>query len=409
MTYPPLKVLLGISGGIAAIKAPEIVRRLRENGHQIRCILTRNAQSFVTPLTLEVLSGHPVLREEYLQANDSGRELHIEMGRWADVLCIAPATCNTLARLALGLADDFLSTTVLVFEGPIVMAPAMSTEMWAKSIVQQHVGNLVERGVRVIGPETGPLATGEIGHGRMTEPADIVAGIEAIYAEADLAGRTVLITAGPTREALDPVRFLSNRSTGKMGFSLAAEAAARGARTLLVAGPVELPTPPGVDRFDVESAVEMETAVHGRAGDADLIIMTAAVSDFRPTRQASEKLKKTKGTPEVLLERNPDILQGLAEVAPRAIRVGFAAETRDLEEEGQRKLAAKDAHFIVANDVSREDIGFGSDENEVVVFSRTQDPIRIARQDKRQVARHLFDLFLEALHARETGFVGSDR
>ena len=404
-----LKVLLGVSGGIAAIKAPEIVRRLRENGHEVRCLLTRNSQSFVAPLPLEVLSGNPVLREEYLQANDSGRELHIEAGRWADVFCVAPATCNTVARLALGLADDFLTTTALVFEGPLVIAPAMSTEMWSKRVVQGHLETLQDRGARQVGPVLGALANGEIGEGRMAEPAEIVAALEEVYCEPDLAGSTVLITAGPTREALDPVRFLSNRSTGKMGFSLAAEAAARGARTVLVAGPVHLPTPPGVERVDVQTALEMESEVEALASQADLVIMTAAVSDFRPGAFSQKKLKKRLGSPELQLEPNPDILAGLVTVAPDALRVGFAAETQDLETEGPRKLKSKGAHFIVANDVSRSDIGFGSEENEVIVFSGNREPLRLPRQSKRQVARRLFDLFVEALREREAGLVTSDQ
>lgn len=403
----PLKVLLGVSGGIAAIKSPEIVRRLRENGHQVRCVMTRNAESFVAPLPLEVLSGNPVLREEYLRANDSGHELHIEAGRWADVFCIAPATCNLLARLALGLADDFLTTTALVFEGTLVIAPAMSTEMWSKQVVQGHIRTLEERGVRRVGPVLGALATGEIGEGRMAEPAEIVAALDEIYREPDLSGKTVLVTAGPTREPLDPVRFLSNRSTGKMGFSLATEAAARGARTILVAGPVELSTPRGVERVDVETALEMERQVKIHAAQANLVIMTAAVSDFRPGSPASAKLKKRQGRPDLALEPNPDILAALAKAAPDALRVGFAAETQDLEIEGPRKLGAKGAHFMVANDVSRSDIGFASDENEVIVFARQGEPLRIPRQSKRDVARQLLNLFVEALNERETGLVTS--
>ena len=406
---PPLKVLLGVSGGIAAIKAPEIVRRLRDNSHDVRCVLTRNAQSFVAPLPLEVLSGNAVLREEYLRANDSGRELHIETGRWADVLCAAPATCSLLARLALGLADDFLTTTALVFEGPVVLAPAMSTEMWSKEVVQGHIDTLQAKGVQIVGPVLGALANGEIGEGRMAEPVEIVAALEEACRKPDLAGKTVLVTAGPTLEPIDPVRFLSNRSTGKMGFSLAAEAAARGARTILVTGPVHLPTPRGVERLNVETALEMASQVEAQARQADLVIMTAAVSDFRPASPAREKLKKEMGSPDIHFEPNPDILAGLASTAPDAIRVGFAAETRGLETEGPRKLQAKGAHFIVANDVSRTDIGFGSDENEVVVFAARGEPHRLPRQSKRAIARQLLNLFVEALNKREAGFVTSDQ
>lgn len=404
-----LKVLLGVSGGIAAIKAPEVVRRLRERGHAVRCAMTRSAGAFVAPLPLEVLSGHPVYREEYLAANDSGEELHLVAARWADVVCIAPATCNTLARLALGLADDFLSTTVLAFGGPLVLAPAMSTEMWSQEVVQQHVRTLRERGVHLVGPVVGPLASGEVGLGRMVEPIEIVAGVEKAMGPGELGGRTVLITAGPTREPIDAVRFLSNRSSGKMGYSLAAEAAARGARTLLVSGPVSLEPPPRVECTFVETAEAMERAVRSVAAEADIVIMTAAVADFRPHPVAVGKLKKRTGVPELRLEPTADILTQLAALAPRALRVGFAAETEDLEAEAQRKLIDKNADFIVANDVSRSDVGFESDENEVLVFSKRAGSVRIGRRSKRQIAAALFDLLAEALRERDASLVSTGR
>jgi phosphopantothenoylcysteine decarboxylase/phosphopantothenate--cysteine ligase len=404
-----MNVLLGVSGGIAAIKAPEIVRRLREGEHQVRCALTANASAFVSPLSLEVLSGAPVMFEEYLEPGNAGRELHIDMGRWADVLCVAPATCNLLARMSLGLADDFLTTTTLVFAGPVVFAPAMSFEMWAKKVVQDHVSSLERRGFTRVGPVTGPLATGEIGEGRMAEPETIVEAVEAALTPRDLVGKTVLVTAGPTREPIDPVRFLSNRSTGKMGFSLAAAAAARGARTILIAGPVNLATPAGVERLDVETALELEARVNELAGEVDLVVMTAAVADFRPRVPAMRKLKKGDGAPEIDLEPNPDILAGLAEKAPRTLRVGFAAETDDLESEGLRKLQTKRAHFVVANDVSRDDIGFAVDQNEVLVFARDRQPVRLPRQSKSLIAHRLLDIFAEALSQREAGSVASER
>ena len=402
-----MKVLLGISGGIAAIKAPEIVRRLREHGHEVRCILTRNARAFVAPLSLEVLTGAPVLGEEYLEPNNDGRELHIDTGRWADVMCLAPATCNLLARLSLGLADDFLTTTALVFDGPVVFAPAMSTEMWSKDVVRQHARTLEERGLERIGPVVGPLATGEVGEGRMAEPEAIVQAIESALLPRDLEGRTILVTAGPTREPIDPVRFLSNHSSGKMGFSLAAAAAARGARTILIAGPVHLPTPAGVERIDIETALELAARVDERVAEADLVIMAAAVADFRPRSPAMSKLKKGDGPPDIDLVPSPDILAGLAEKAPEVLRVGFAAETADLLGEGSRKLEAKQAHFVVANDVARSDIGFAVDDNEVLVFSRGREPIHIPRQSKSLVAHRLLDLFSEALNQREAGTVTS--
>jgi len=250
-----LHVLVGVSGGIAAIKVPDLVRRLREAGHSVRCAMTHSAAAFVTPLTLEVLTEHAVYRQEYLEANHSGEELHVSVARWADVLAVVPATCHTIARLSLGMADDFLATTVLAFSGPLLVAPAMDSVMWEKQVVQDHLQVLRERHVRIVGPVKGALATGESGMGRMVEPLEIVAEIEAAGGAGSLTGTTVLVTAGPTREALDPVRFLSNRSSGRMGFALAEEAAVRGARCLLIAGPVDLPTPRGVERCDVTTAL----------------------------------------------------------------------------------------------------------------------------------------------------------
>lgn len=398
-----LNVLLGVSGGIAAFKAPEIVRSLRGNGHSVRCAMTRSAGAFVTPLTLEVLTEFPVYREEYLQANNSGEELHINAARWADVICVAPATCNTLARLALGLADDFLATTCLAFTGSLLVAPAMTSEMWEKEAIQAHVTTLQGRGVILVGPVVGPLATGETGMGRMAEPDEIVAAIEGTRNRGDLRGRTVLITAGPTHEALDPVRFLSNRSSGKMGFSLAAEAASRGARTLLVSGPVCLPTPHGVERIDVTTAAEMAETVEKLAPEAGIVIMAAAVADFRPESAFESKLKKVSGPPELRLEGTEDILTRLGEIAPNALRVGFAAETEKLESEARRKLEGKNAHWIVANDVSRSDIGFGSEDNEVTVFRRNQPSVTIPLQAKRLVAGRLFDLMQQELEGVEAG------
>ena len=404
MNHRPLRVLLGVSGGIAAYKSAELVRRLRSNGHEVRCALTRGAVSFVTPLTLEVLSGQRVYQEEYLAATGSGEEAHITAAAWAEVLCVAPATTHTIARLALGLGDDFLTTTALAFAGPVVVAPAMHSVMWGQEATQGHVETLRRRGVRFAGPVEGPLASGEVGMGRMAEPEEIVRAIEAAGGGGGpLAGRTVLITAGPTFEPVDPVRFLGNRSSGKMGFALAAEAARRGARVILVAGPVALPTPSGVTRVDVGTAREMERAVHEHAGSADLIppdliIMAAAVADFRPRRAAERKIKKEDGgLPAIELEENPDILAGLRAAAPRAVLVGFAAETNDLERHARAKLARKGADFLVANDVSRTDIAFGSGDNEVTVYRREGEPVFLSRRPKGELAASLLDLFTATL------------
>jgi len=383
------------------VKVPETIRRLRESGHEVRCALTRNASRFVSPLSLEVLSGQSVYQEEYLHPGVDGEEIHLTVGRWADVVCLAPATCNTMTRIALGLADDFLTTTLLVFEGPLVIAPAMSTEMWEKPIVQRHLAALAERGAKIVGPERGRLADGSIGMGRMVEPDLLAAAVGDLGKVRDLESKRVLITAGPTREPLDPVRFLSNRSSGKMGFSLAAEAAARGAETQLVCGPVDLPTPAGVERIEIETAAELQATVERLAPNAHIIVMAAAVSDFRPQVVAPQKLKKGNGVPTLELVANPDILDRLQELAPRALRIGFAAETENLEMEAKRKLQAKGAHFIVANDVSRDGIGFDADANEVTVFSIDQNTKKLSIQPKRQLAGELFDIFAEALGRRD--------
>jgi len=400
-----LRVLLGVTGGIAAYKSAEMVRRLRARGHEVRCALTRGATAFVTPLTLEVLSGHPVWQEEYLTSGstvDPGQEAHITAAAWAQVLCVAPATSHTLARLALGLADDFLTTTALAFDGPLVVAPAMHSSMWAKPAMRQHVEALRRRGAWLAGPVEGPLASGEVGMGRMADPEDVVAAVEAAAGGGPLAGRMVLVTAGPTFEPLDPVRFLGNRSSGRMGFSLAAEAARRGAQVVLISGPVHLAAPPGVERIDVTTALEMEQAVRSRAAEADLVIMTAAVADFRPSHPALSKIKKERGMPVIELELNPDILAGLRSAAPRAVTVGFAAETEELERNSRSKLDRKGVDFLVANDVSRKDIAFDSLANEVTVFRRDGDPVFFPRRPKSELAGVLLDLFTDKLSARAT-------
>ncbi len=399
------KVLLGISGGIAAYKGAYLVRRLRERGIAVRCAPTLAAESFVSPLTLEVLSGERVYGQNYLSRDGGvdGAELHVEAARWADLLCVAPATANTLARLSLGLADDFLSTTALMFEGPVVVAPAMHDAMWCKPQVGAQVEALRSRGAEIVGPVEGALASGERGWGRMAEPEEIVDAVCRTLALPDdgatspvgpLGGKRVVVTAGPTFEAIDPVRFLGNRSSGRMGFALARQAALRGAEVILVAGPVNRAAPDGVQRIDVVSAVEMEAALAETAPSADLIVMAAAVADYRPLRCADRKLKKSGADGLVLeLEQNPDLLAGLATVAPRAVRVGFAAETERLESAARGKLKAKQAHWIVANDVSRPDIGFEAVDNEVVVFGRNDAPVRLAKQSKDELAGRLLELF----------------
>ena len=404
-----MRILVGVCGGIAAYKAAELVRRLRERGHETRCALTAGGAAFLQPLTLEVLSGHPVYGDDYLQARPAGvdttpGEAHIEAARWAEVVVVAPATAHTLAKLALGLGDDFLTTTALAFDGPLLLAPAMHPVMWNRETTRDHVAALRRRGAVVVGPVEGPLASGETGVGRMAEPSEIVAALAATTPSANgsLRGRTVVVTAGPTHEPVDAVRVLANRSSGRMGFELAAAAQQRGARVVLIAGPVALSTPPGVERRDVVTAAEMRTALYAAAPDADLVLMTAAVADFRPRRSVDGKLKRAEMAPgfALELEPNPDLLAGLPAIAPRAVIVGFAAETREVERGATEKLRAKGCDFVVANDVSRTDIGFAADANEVTVLSRSAAPVFLSRRPKSALAGDLLDIFVPATLAR---------
>ncbi len=399
----PARILLGITGGIAAYKSIELLRRLTASGCEVRCALSRSGSAFVTPLSLEVLSGHAVYQQEYLTATGRGEESHLVAAEWADVVCVAPATAHLMARMALALADDFLTTVLLAFTGPVVLAPAMHSHMWHHPAVAAHAETLRRRGVRLVGPVEGPLASGEHGIGRLADPEQIARAVLAAGGAGGgpLHGRRVLISAGPTHEPVDPVRFLGNRSSGKMGFAMAAEAALRGAYTTLVAGPVALPTPPAVERVDVMTALEMRDAVHGLAGDADLIVMTAAVADFRPRDPGQSKLKRAGGVPAIELEENPDILAGLPPLAPDALRVGFAAETEPSVAEAYAKLARKDADFLVWNDVSRSDIGFGAEDNEVTLYRRGGEPEHFGRRSKRRLAASLLDVFGKALQDRE--------
>lgn len=387
------RVLLGISGGIAAYKTPELVRRLRDAGCEVRCALTPHASAFVAPLALEIVAGAPVYGEEYLEAGGDGDEAHIAAAAWADLILVAPATSHTLAALALGLADNFLLTTALAFRGPLLVAPAMHAAMWEQPATQARLAELLARGVELIGPTVGALASGEVAIGRMAEISDLVAAVVARLRPGRLAGTRVLITAGPTFEPIDPVRYLGNRSSGKMGFALAAAAARQGAAVDLVAGPVALPTPAGVARHDVESAREMEAVVGRLAPAADIVVMAAAIADFRPVATAAEKLKKRDGVPDLKLVANPDLLSQLADLAPDALRVGFAAETSAVVAEAERKLASKGAHVLVANDVSLPGIGFASDDNEVTVIRRDAAPLALPRAAKTRLAEQLMELF----------------
>jgi phosphopantothenoylcysteine decarboxylase/phosphopantothenate--cysteine ligase len=370
------RILLGVSGGIAAYKAAHLVRLLTGQGARVQVVMTRAALRFVGLDTFAALTGRPVPSGVFER---SDAVLHVRLAREAEVAVVAPATANLLARLALGLADDLLTSVLLEATCPLVLAPAMHTGMWSNPATAANLRALRERGVVVVGPAEGPLAGGDEGMGRMAEPEEILAAVVRALGPRDLEGRRVLVTAGPTFEPLDPVRFLGNRSSGRMGFAVAEEAARRGAQVTLVSGPVELPAPPGVaEVVRVETAEEMAREILSRYGGADAVVMAAAVSDWRPRRPAPDKLKKEAGPPTVELEPTPDILATLGKRKERQVLVGFAAETGDPVEEARRKLAEKNLDLVVANQVGTPGTGFGSERNRAALLSRsgTDRPLR---------------------------------
>jgi phosphopantothenoylcysteine decarboxylase / phosphopantothenate---cysteine ligase len=359
-------IVLGVSGGIAAYKSAELVRELRQAGARVRVIMTRHAQEFITPLTLQTLSGEPVATDLF----DLGQESqigHIDLADAADVVAVAPATANVVAKIAAGLADDLLSTVLLATRAPIVVAPAMNVHMYENPIVQENLARLAGRGVRVVAPDHGSLACGYEGPGRLPDAAVLREEIAAALAAPDLAGETVLVTAGPTREYLDPVRFLSNRSSGKMGFAIARAARRRGARVVVVSGPTALPEPRGIELVRVETAAEMAASAARAAGDATIVIAAAAVADYRPAERRADKEAKLAGASSLALEATPDVVASLPR-RPELIVVGFAAETQDLVSRARAKLERKRLDLIVANDVSAEDAGFDVDTNRVTLI-----------------------------------------
>ncbi|MGE0580637.1 MAG: bifunctional phosphopantothenoylcysteine decarboxylase/phosphopantothenate--cysteine ligase CoaBC [Steroidobacteraceae bacterium] len=365
------KILLGVTGGIAAYKSPDLVRRLAERGAEVQVVMTAGAAQFVTATTFQAVSGRAVRDSLWDHAAEAAMS-HIELARWADLVLIAPATAHALASLAHGLADDLLGTLCLATEAPIAVAPAMNRVMWANAATQANVAVLRERGVHVLGPGAGEQACGETGDGRMLEPLEL-AGLVGVLLGAPrgpLAGRRVLVTAGPTRERLDPVRFISNRSSGKMGFAIARAAREAGADVLLIAGPVAQPTPAGVRRLDVESADDMLAAVMREIAGADIYISTAAVADYRPARPATQKIKKTESVLDLELERTTDVLAAVAARPDRPYVVGFAAETENVEQNARAKLLRKNLDLIAANEVGDDKV-FDKDENALVVLTRT--------------------------------------
>ena len=398
------RLLLGITGGIAAYKSPDLVRRLRDAGAEVRVVMTRGACEFITPLTLQAVSGNRV-HSSLLDADAEAAMGHIELARWADAIVIAPATADSLARFSVGRADDLLTTLLRASDAPVLVAPAMNQAMWRDEATQQHYKALLGRGYHFVGPAEGAQACGDTGAGRMSEPLEIAEQVAALFKTESLSGQHVVITAGPTRELIDPVRYVSNFSTGKMGFALAQAAVEAGAKVTLIAGPVNLPTPDRVNRIDVISASDMLKAVESVVPSTTLFIASAAVADFRPATSADQKIKKTRDSETMTLEmvKNPDILATVANADNAPFTVGFAAETEDLIPHARDKLMRKGINMIVVNDVSREDIGFASNTNEVTVLfnpASTQhlahhlesDPIHIDKCDKQHLARRLIEL-----------------
>jgi phosphopantothenoylcysteine decarboxylase/phosphopantothenate--cysteine ligase len=389
-------VLLGVTGGIAAYKSADLVRRLAEAGAQVRVMMTHAATEFVSALTFQALSGNPV-HTELLDPQAEAGMGHIELARWADLIVVAPASADTIARLVQGRADDLLTAVCLTSDAARALAPAMNRLMWANPATQDNVTTLAARGWAVWGPGEGDQACGETGPGRMLEPTDIAARAARVFASGLFTGQRMLITAGPTREALDPVRYLSNHSSGKMGFALAREAAAAGARVTLISGPVHLATPERVTRVDVTSAGEMHDAVLQRAGDCDVFIATAAVVDYRPANPAARKIKKDRDTMTVELVRNPDILADVAALKQPPFTVGFAAETDAVERYAKAKLDAKNLNMIAANHVGGVHSAFDADDNALEVYW-PGGSTTIARTSKDKVARQLLELIAKRLH-----------
>jgi phosphopantothenoylcysteine decarboxylase / phosphopantothenate---cysteine ligase len=398
-----MRITLGVTGGIAAYKSAELVRRLQDEGHSIQVVMTRAAREFITPLTFAALSGQRVITD--LFSNQPGGEGsldsaidHIAVTQRTDLLLVAPATADVLAKFARGIADDFLTTMYLASIAPVVIAPAMNVNMWHHTATQENVAALRARGVRIVEPSEGYLACGMTGSGRLAEQEEILKAVRDILSgKQDLAGETVLVTAGPTCEDIDPVRFLTNRSSGKMGYAVAAAAAQRGAKVVLVSGPTALETPRGVEQIDVRSTEEMQRAVRARIADSTLAIFAAAVADYRPAVKSGQKIKRSDDGLTLHLEPNPDILANAAREKGDRLIVGFAAETEHVAENARKKLTEKNADMIVANDVSREGAGFDGDTNIVTLFSRDGRDLPLPRLSKLEVAERILD---EALRLR---------
>lgn len=390
----PRRILLGVTGGIAACKAPLLVRALVKAGAEVQVVMTPAAHDFVTPLTLSTLSGRPVLTDLFVRDGSGRWNDHVHLAGWADAVLVAPATANTLAKMAHGLCDNLLLACVLSATCPVFAAPAMDLAMWRDPATQHNLGLLQQRGVRTIGPEHGELASGLVGEGRMTEPDDLVGALhDALIGASPWSGRTVLVTAGPTQEPIDPVRYIGNRSSGRMGFAIAEEAARRGARVQLVTGPVQLTTAvAGITRTDVGTAAAMAAACKALAPDADVVVMSAAVADFRPAAPAARKLKKDAPLDRLDLERTEDILAWIgAHRRPGQLIVGFALETNDGVAHARGKLQRKGLDLVVMNSLEDAGAGFGHPTNRVTFIAPDTDPVALPLMSKTDVARALLD------------------
>jgi len=393
------RILLGVTGSIAAYKSADLIRRLRDEGVDVRVVMTPAATRFITPLTLQALSGHSV-RTELMDAEAESAMGHIELARWADLILIAPASADTLARLAIGRADDLLSAICLATRTRIAIAPAMNHVMWSNPATQENIRLLKKYEYRILGPAEGEQACGETGPGRMLDVPPLLLKVRQLFNTGLLSGQKLVITAGPTREAIDPVRFISNHSSGKMGFALAQAAIEAGAEVILICGPVNLAAPQRATCINVETAEQMQQAVHEHINDCDIFIATAAVADYRPATQALAKIKKDQQTMQVKLTRNPDILASVASLPKAPFTIGFAAETDNLIEHARNKLKNKNLDMIIANTVGPGQ-GFNQDDNELDVLW-LNGHIHLDKQNKQQLAHKLIHLISERLHAKNT-------
>jgi phosphopantothenoylcysteine decarboxylase/phosphopantothenate--cysteine ligase len=391
-----MRITLGVTGGVAAYKAAELVRRLQQDGFTVQVVMTRSAREFVTPLTFAALSGQKVITDLFAEsgaeANLESAIEHIAVAQRTDLLLVAPATADVIAKFARGIADDFLTTLHLASTAPVVLAPAMNVNMWNHPATQKNLEMLRARGVHIVQPDEGYLACGMTGPGRLAGQEAIVAAVhEALKLHRDLSGETILVTAGPTCEDIDPVRYITNRSSGKMGYAVAESAVRRGARVVLISGPTSLDVPSGVECVNVRTALEMHQAVKQHFGKASVGIFAAAVADYRIAEPAEQKIKRSKEALEIRLEPNPDILASVAAEKGARLVVGFAAETNRVAENARKKLAAKNADLIVANDVTAEGAGFDLDTNVVTLFARDGRDLPLPKMTKREVADRILD------------------